>query len=84
MAPLRLGATKALWNSEPEVLQDSPWQPASSHKAAGRSAPWGDTSTAVEEDGGQEAPAEFPELCFLERGATGLAEAEKPGWGFAS
>lgn len=56
-------------------------------KPAGCSAPRGGTSIPAEEEeeeGGQEASAEFPEICFLKRGARGLAEDEKPGWGFAS
>jgi len=48
-------------------------------KPSGCSAPRGDTSTTEEQKGGLEAPDEFPEFCFLERGATGLAEDEKPG-----
>lgn len=67
-----------------KTLRDSQSAPK---KPAGCSAPRGGTSIPAEEEkeeGGQEASTEFPEICFLKRGARGLAEDEKPGWGFAS
>lgn len=36
----------------------------------------GHTSSTLEQERGQEAPAELPGLCFLIRGATGLAEED--------
>lgn len=78
---LPLGATTAMWNSQGQRCCKSLWQPASSCRPAGFSA----LQQGVEEEkGGQEAPAELPELCFLRRGAMGLAEDKKLGWGFTS